>query len=104
MSDSAGKKPVVVGLYGISGCGKTYLLGQLKQAHSEEHYLFYEGSEVLASVVEGALDSFKQLPKDDQTLHRERAIDKIKKECAANKARRSRYRPLHVLADSCDRR
>ena len=75
---------MVVGLYGISGSGKTYLLNQLKQTLSQKQYLLFEGSEVLAGVVPGGLDSFKQLSKDDQTRYREQAIRKIGHECATS--------------------
>ena len=44
-------KAVVVGLYGIPGSGKTFLLNQLKQELGQMHFAFYEGSEMIATVV-----------------------------------------------------
>ncbi|KAJ9156808.1 uracil phosphoribosyltransferase protein [Coniochaeta hoffmannii] len=84
MANPSGKKPVVVGLYGISGCGKTYLLKQLQQTLSQKQYLLFEGSEVLDSVVPGGLESFQQLSRDDQTSYREQAIRKIGRGCATH--------------------
>jgi adenylylsulfate kinase-like enzyme len=50
------EKPIVIGLYDISGCGKTYLRNQLEQMLPREQYLFFEGSEVLSNLVPGGLD------------------------------------------------
>ena len=36
-------KPVVVGLYGLPGCGKTTLMGELKQKLGEDLFMFFEG-------------------------------------------------------------
>ena len=39
-----GYKPVIIGIYGVPGCGKSYLLNELKQELREESFTFYEGS------------------------------------------------------------
>ncbi|KAB5533371.1 uracil phosphoribosyltransferase-domain-containing protein [Coniochaeta sp. 2T2.1] len=84
MPDDSAKKPTVVGLYGISGCGKTYLLDQLKHSLDDlDQYIFYEGSEVLASAVPDGLPAFIELPREAKTEYREKAINKIANECAA---------------------
>ncbi|KAB5511700.1 uracil phosphoribosyltransferase-domain-containing protein [Coniochaeta sp. 2T2.1] len=84
MPDDSAKKPTVVGLYGISGCGKTHMLDQLKHSLDDpDHYIFYEGSEVLASVVPGGLPAFIKLPNEAKTEYREKAITKIANGCAA---------------------
>ena len=36
-------KPVVIGVYGVPGCGKTTLLAQLKEKLGEDSFAFYEG-------------------------------------------------------------
>ena len=75
-------KAVVVGLYGVPGSGKTFLLAQLKQELGEEHFAFYEGSEMIASIVPGGLDEFQKLEEKQKVDWRQIAIDKIGKECA----------------------
>lgn len=37
------RKPVVIGVYGLPGCGKTTLLGELWRRISHETFAFYEG-------------------------------------------------------------
>lgn len=76
------KKAVVVGLYGVPGSGKTFLLDQLKQELGEEHFAFYEGSEMIASIVPGGLGEFQKLEEQDKVIWRQLAIDRIGKECA----------------------
>ncbi|KAK2052200.1 uracil phosphoribosyltransferase [Colletotrichum caudatum] len=75
-------RPTVVGLYGVPGCGKSFLLGQLKSKLNHEHFQFFEGSDVIDRVVPGGLDVFKRSD-DQKKLHwRQLAIDAIAKECA----------------------
>lgn len=76
------KKAVVVGLYGVPGSGKTFLLDQLKQELGEEHFAFYEGSEMITSIVPGGLGEFQKLEEQDKVIWRQLAIDRIGKECA----------------------
>lgn len=82
-SQSAAKdKPVVVGLYGIPGCGKTFLLNQLKEQLEQKHFTFFEGSKMIANVVPGGLEAFQSMGDGEKVLWRQRAIDTIGKECA----------------------
>jgi hypothetical protein len=82
-SQSAAKdKPVVVGLYGIPGCGKTFLLNQLKKQLEQKHFMFFEGSKMIANVVPGGLEAFQSMGDGEKVLWRQRAIDTIGKECA----------------------
>jgi uracil phosphoribosyltransferase/adenylate kinase/phosphoserine phosphatase len=78
---AANDKVVVVGLYGLPGSGKTFLQNQLKQELGQEHFAFYEGSEMIANVVPGGLNAFQKLEEQEKVLFRQRAIDMIKKEC-----------------------
>ncbi|WEW55965.1 hypothetical protein PRK78_001400 [Emydomyces testavorans] len=75
------EKAVVVGLYGVSGSGKTFLLDQLKEELSQEHFAFYEGSKMIAAVVPGGLSAFQNLEEHQKVYWRQHAIDKIKNEC-----------------------
>lgn len=82
---SASNKAVVIGLYGVPGSGKTFLLDQLKQKLGEEHFAFYEGSQMIAKVVPNGLDEFRELDERKKTYWRQFAIDTVGKECAASR-------------------
>ncbi len=79
---ASNNKAVVVGLCGVPGSGKTFLLDQLKQELKQEHFAFYEGSEMVATVVPGGLDAFQKLEEPEKVHWRQLAIDTIGKECA----------------------
>lgn len=79
---AAREKPIVVGLYGMPGSGKTFLLNQLKQELGQEHFAFFEGSQMIDSLVSGGLDAFKEMEEQGKVHWRKLAIDRIGKECA----------------------
>ncbi|KAK6498288.1 hypothetical protein TWF506_004527 [Arthrobotrys conoides] len=79
---TSSEKPIVVGIYGISGSGKSYLLKQLRQKLEEPRFLFYEGSEVIDSLTPGGLDAFKKLNDEEKNRWRQLAIDTIRQEAA----------------------
>ena len=79
---ASNEKAVVVGLYGVPGSGKTFLLDQLKQELGQECFAFYEGSKMIASVVPGGLDAFQKLEEREKVHWRQLAIDTIGKKCA----------------------
>lgn len=74
-------KAVVVGLYGVPGSGKTFLLNQLKQELGGTHFAFYEGSEMIATVVPGGQTAFQSIPEQEKAHWRRCAIDAIGKNC-----------------------
>ncbi|MCJ1437912.1 hypothetical protein MMC27_007299 [Xylographa pallens] len=76
------EKPVVVGLYGVPGSGKTFLLDQLKQELGQTHFAFYEGSRMIDSVVPGGLAAFQNMEEQEKAHWRRRAIDTIGKSSA----------------------
>ena len=87
LSDSSARppskvRPIVIGLYGVPGSGKSFLLNQLKQQLGEEHFAFYEGSDMIASLVPGGLEGFHKLSPPDKDNFRNLAIDTIHKQCA----------------------
>ncbi len=73
-----------MGIYGIPGCGKTFLFDQLKRELEESCYEFYEGSQMIASLVPGGLTAFQQLDEEHKSHWREAAIDTIGKNCLAS--------------------
>ncbi len=74
-------KPTVVGIYGLPGCGKSFLLNELKSTLGEQHFSFFEGSAIIASLVPGSLESFSGLCEDDKRMYRQAAIEFIHNEC-----------------------
>jgi len=83
MSTSDHSKPIIIGLYGISGCGKSYLLNQLKADSTlkDRRFAFYDGSELIDKVTPGGLDVFKQLKRAEKDRRIEAALSKVSKDC-----------------------
>jgi len=77
-------KAVVVGLYGIQGSGKTFLMHQLKQEFRQERFAFYESSELIDLTVPGGLPAFKNLDDEAKDHWRKHAIDIIGKSYAVS--------------------
>ncbi|OTA69551.1 hypothetical protein K449DRAFT_412187 [Hypoxylon sp. EC38] len=75
-------KPVVIGIYGLPGSGKTFLLNQLKYSYRHNEFEFYEGSELIRDLVPGGLDAFQKLYKEQQDYWRKLAIDKVRQEAS----------------------
>jgi hypothetical protein len=80
---SSESKAKVVGLYGLPGSGKTFLLEQLKWELSNEHFAFYEGSQAISSVVLGGLAAFQKPEEREKESWRKLAINKIGKNAPA---------------------
>ncbi|KXG51995.1 uncharacterized protein PGRI_082790 [Penicillium griseofulvum] len=78
-------KPVIIGIYGLPGSGKTFWLGQLKTVLNNEGFAFYDGSDVIAAVTPGGLEGFHNLTNEAKIEYRERAIAKIKQECCSTR-------------------
>lgn len=74
-------KAVVVGIYGVSGCGKTTLVERLKKNLGERDFAFFDGSQTLSSLVCGGMAAFKQKPDSEKTVYREIAIQHIAARC-----------------------
>ncbi len=75
-------KPVVVGVYGVCGCGKSHLLEKLKQTLPKGEFDFHDGSTIIDSVVPGGLKAFRAMVKQQQNEWRQIAIQGIGDECA----------------------
>lgn len=73
-------KPVIIGLYGLPGSGKSFLLNVLKCGLSPADFSFYDGSQVIAAGTPGGLEAFQNLTEDDKERARDRAIRRIKQE------------------------
>ena len=68
---------VVIGLYGIQGCGKTHMMNRMRNSEGDS-MLFYDGSDAIEHAVPGGLAAFKTMEKVDQTIWRKCAIEKIR--------------------------
>lgn len=71
-------KPTIIGLYGVPGCGKTYLLKNLKEILDEGKFDFFEGSAVINRRVTGGLDKFRALDDEGKGMWRKLAIEWIR--------------------------
>ncbi|KAM0347300.1 hypothetical protein ACHAPU_004819 [Fusarium lateritium] len=76
--DSNRDKPTVIGIYGVSGSGKSFLLNVLRQELNPAEFIFFEGSEVIASLAPGGLNAFCQLDAAQKLKWRTMAINFIK--------------------------
>ncbi|KAK5166263.1 uncharacterized protein LTR77_008524 [Saxophila tyrrhenica] len=75
-------KPKVIGVYGLPGSGKSTLLKQLKVILGNDEFLYFEGSEELASLCpDNNLNHFKVLQKREQDRLREEAVKGIARKC-----------------------
>lgn len=61
-----------VGLYGVSGCGKTTLAKSF--ANKDDIYMWIPGSKPLADLVGGDIAVFQKLPEKEKIIYREKAI------------------------------
>lgn len=77
-------KPTVIGVYGLPGSGKSFLLNQLKRKLGNADFVYFEGSEKIASLVPGGLEAFHQLSELRKSALRQRAIDEIGRESAVS--------------------
>ena len=73
-------KPNVIGIYAISGSGKSTVMEALKY-YFRAGFLFFEGSEQLEKTADMSMDEFKLLSKSEQDSHRACAIQSIQDRC-----------------------
>lgn len=68
ISAAKSSKPVIIGLYGISGSGKSYLLNKLKNDPTikEQKFVFHDGSQLLAYATPGGLSAVKRLNRTEK--------------------------------------
>lgn len=74
----------IIGLYGISGCGKTTLLKRLKEHLDFDQFSFYEGSEVISTMVPGGLEAFRSMAEEEKQKYRCSALESIHNACREN--------------------
>lgn len=75
------KKPIVIGIFGLPGCGKSFLLNQLRNELPSDQFSFFDGSEVIDSVVRGGLRAFQRMDQWGQRDACQKAIRHISHQC-----------------------
>lgn len=78
------EKGQVIGIYGVSGSGKTFLLNLLKSRLKKRHFIFFEGSDLIASTIPGGLEHFQTLGEEEKAHWRRLAIKNAAHEGAAD--------------------
>lgn len=73
---------MLIGIYGISGAGKSHLLEALKKSLVCDTFSFFEGADEIASLLDGDLTRFDIHEKEKKTALRELAISSIQDKCA----------------------
>ncbi|OAP62770.1 hypothetical protein AYL99_01997 [Fonsecaea erecta] len=73
-------RPAVVGIYGLSGSGKTFVLNALRQISSHD-YILTEGSEVISKLTRGGLEAFQASDELQKRSTRELAMQTIVADC-----------------------
>ncbi|KAJ5577634.1 uncharacterized protein N7459_006598 [Penicillium hispanicum] len=76
------EKPVIIGIYGLPGCGKSFLLNQLKAQLDNSSFVFFEGSQVIADACPGGLEAFRKLGEHEKVYWRQSAMTSIQRECS----------------------
>lgn len=74
---------MVIGIYGVSGCGKSFLSRALREKLGEGQFRFYEGSEVIASLLPGGLEEFQEASPQEKERLRQAAIEHIRSDSAS---------------------
>lgn len=76
-------KPKVIGIYGVQGCGKSYLLKRVSNLEALG-FSFFDGSTIISDSMPGGLKEFENMASDEKSRHRAFAIEKIQKLCASS--------------------
>lgn len=72
---------IVIGIYGVPGCGKSFLLEQLKNDLGRDQFDFYDGSQAIANLIPGGLEAFNTFSDHEKTHWRQVAIRGIRDTC-----------------------
>src|SRR5690242_1260521 len=70
--------PMIIGLYGVSGVGKTHLLKQLAQTSLSQHLDFVDSSTLIDGFV--GLAKFSKMEAEEQDMHRAKVMSGLAKE------------------------
>lgn len=73
-------KPTVIGIYGTSGSGQSFILDILRNELDPAHFILFESSEVIDLLVAGGLRQFRESHEEEQSKFRIKAINFIKNE------------------------
>lgn len=71
----------VIGIYGIPGSGKSFILNELRDQLPAKHFSFHEGSVVISQLIDGGLKAFENLSEPTKTIYRKYATGSIRDHC-----------------------
>nr|POE78443.1 hypothetical protein CFP56_60675 [Quercus suber] len=78
------QKPIIIGLYGVPGSGKTFTNDQLKEHLGEDKFDFYDGSSLIDLVAPGGITTFTASDNEEKKKYREEAITFVAQRCRDN--------------------
>ncbi|KAK4183885.1 hypothetical protein QBC35DRAFT_78320 [Podospora australis] len=80
---ATGQKPVMIGIYGVPGSGKSHLLRQLRNRLPSPWQVFYlrEFRDAIDTVAPGGFSKFQLLSKKTKSCYRVKAMDYIRDQC-----------------------
>jgi phosphoserine phosphatase/uracil phosphoribosyltransferase len=79
-TDKPPPPPIIIGLYGIPGSGKSHLLNKLQHFLPSTNFLLFEGSEILGHI-SGGLPAFLAADNKRKIELRSTAIQEIRRQC-----------------------
>lgn len=80
-SATLNSEPMIIGLFGINGSGKTSLLKNLRKVLGKDEWVFYDSSQLIAVFYSGGVEGFTSLSEYDKRLQRGLASERLKREC-----------------------
>ncbi|KAF7198348.1 hypothetical protein HII31_00087 [Pseudocercospora fuligena] len=78
-------EPIIVGIYGVSGAGKTHLMNRVLKQEFGNSCLYYDGSEVIKKAIGSDISTFNELSTKEKEDVREQAIRQIYETCRVSR-------------------
>lgn len=75
------RKPKIIGLFGLSGTGTSFLLEELREEMKEDGFAFNDGNEALTAICPGGLMAYNALGAVKRARYRDVTITAFENEC-----------------------